>query len=189
MLMEARMAKDWEFWNGELPEDGVMTVDIPGATTKPSNPKDAIGVAKVSMSMVPSGPIMEAAMGMFEGSCKYGRHNYRAVGVRASVYYDAVFRHLTAWWEGEDIDPASNIHHIGKAIASLIVVRDSMMRGNWTDDRPPKMAPGWQEPFNTQARFLLDKYPAPEAPWTQDRVDAERAVSGVQEAFSAPPTE
>jgi hypothetical protein len=61
------------------------------------------------------------------------------------VYFDATLRHLFAWWEGEDLDPASGLHHIDKAIAGLFVVRDAMLRGMCTDDRPPPSEPGWVE--------------------------------------------
>jgi hypothetical protein len=79
----------------------------PAATDKPSNPKDMVGVKKVPFSVISAAVTAEVGVGMLEGASKYGRHNYRAVGVRASVYYDATMRHLTAWWEGEDVDPPS----------------------------------------------------------------------------------
>src|SRR5690349_5453933 len=66
---------------------------------KPSNPKDVIGIRKVPFSVLPTPVLWEAALGMMEGALKYGRHNYRAIGVRSSVYYDATQRHLTDWWE------------------------------------------------------------------------------------------
>ena len=81
---------------------------------KATNPKDAVGIKKVPLSTVSSKVIMEMGLGMLEGARKYGRHNYRVAGVRASVYYDACMRHLMAWWEGEDIDPDSGLHHIIK---------------------------------------------------------------------------
>lgn len=104
---------------------------------KPSNPKDVFGVLKAPMSTV-SAPVMaEIGVAMLEGAAKYGRHNYRAVGVRSSVYYDATMRHLMAWWEGEDTDPDSGMSHITKAITSLVVLRDAMIQGKAEDDRPP----------------------------------------------------
>lgn len=106
--------------------------------SKPSNPKDIVGTRKLAFSVLPWRVLVGVALGMLEGACKYGRHNYRAVGVRASVYFDAVVaRHLTSWWEGEDIDADSGLHHIDKAIAGLMVLRDSMLQGNFVDDRPP----------------------------------------------------
>lgn len=105
-------------------------------TTKDTNPKDAVGSLKVPMSVVSATVLAEVAVGMLEGACKYGRHNYRHSGVRASVYYDAAMRHLMAWWEGEDIDPDSGMPHIAKCITTLFVLRDAQQHGMCTDDRP-----------------------------------------------------
>jgi hypothetical protein len=135
--------------------------------TKPTNPKDLVGTNKVPMSCV-SGPVMaELALAMFEGSLKYGRHNYRAVGVRTSVYYDAIMRHMMQFWEGEDIDPDSGVSHVTKAIASLVVLRDCMLRGNWVDDRPPESRQGWAAEMNAKAKVLVEKYPDPKPPHTE----------------------
>lgn len=130
-------------------------------TEKPTNPKDAVGIKKVPMSVVPATVLAEVAVGMMEGALKYGRHNYRAIGVRASVYYDATMRHMMDWWEGEDIDPDSQLSHITKAITSLTVLRDSMIRENWVDDRPPRVASGWLAKLNERAAALIGKYPNP----------------------------
>lgn len=130
-------------------------------TGKPINPKDAVGIKKVPMSTIPANVLAEVAIGMMEGALKYGRHNYRSVGVRASVYYDATLRHLMDFWEGEYIDPDSGLSHVTKAIASLIVLRDSMIRENWVDDRPPRCEPGWIQELNAKAGALADKYPDP----------------------------
>ncbi len=134
---------------------------------KASNPKDAVGARKVPMSFVPSGVLQEVAVGMFEGGLKYGRHNYRAIGVRASVYYDAAMRHLMAYWEGEDIDPDSGLSHITKAITSLVVMRDAMLHGKFYDDRPPRPNEDMVyhvEVMNTACEELLAKYPDPVPP-------------------------
>jgi hypothetical protein len=136
-------------------------------STKPTNPKDACGVLKYPMSYIPGPPLAELAVAMAEGGHKYGKHNYRSIGVRASIYYDATMRHLMQWWEGEDIDADSGANHITKAIASLVVLRDAMMQGNCTDDRPIKAKPGWVEPLNAKTKALLEKYPDPVRSYTQ----------------------
>lgn len=128
---------------------------------KESNPKDAVGVKKSPFSTVPAPVVAELGLAMLEGALKYGRHNYRAVGVRGSVYYDAALRHLTQWWEGEDVDPDSGLPHVVKAMACLAVLRDSQMMGNWTDDRPPSHKDGWMKPLHDAAAALIDKYPTP----------------------------
>jgi hypothetical protein len=136
-------------------------------THKDTNPKDAIGVKKVPLSVVPMPVVMEAGLGMMEGGLKYGRHNYRVSGIRASVYFDATMRHMTDWWEGEDIDPASRLSHVTKAISSLFVLRDAMMNEMWVDDRPPRSKPGWMETMNRHAGELIDMFPEPAAAYTQ----------------------
>lgn len=147
----------------------------PGPDTgKPSNPKDAVGIKKVGLSVLPTRVMYEVALGMLEGALKYGRHNYRVIGVRASVYYDATKRHLDDWWEGEDIDPASQLSHITKAISSLTVLRDAMIGGNWVDDRPPRAAPGWIDEMNARAGALIDKYPTPVPAYTEAGEAAKR---------------
>lgn len=137
-------------------------------TTKPTNPKDALAINKAPLSTLPTGPIYEIALAMLEGARKYGRHNYRVMGVKASVYYDAAMGHITAWWEGEDIDPDSGIHHLGKAMACLAVIRDSMMMENWIDDRPPRY-PHAQELMrnNPIVGVILDKHPDCIDPYTE----------------------
>lgn len=133
---------------------------------KATNPKDAIGVLKVPFSVVPWRVIGEIALGLLEGALKYGRHNYRVSGVRASVYFDAAQRHMTDYWEGTDIDPVSGLHHITKALSSLIVLRDAMLNNMCTDDRPPRLAAGWIDELNAQAKVLIEKYPQPARAFT-----------------------
>lgn len=125
--------------------------------SKPSNPKDVLGVRKVPMSTIPANVIAEVGVAMLEGACKYGRSNYRAAGVRASVYYDATMRHLMAWWEGEDTDPDSGMSHITKAITSLVVLRDAMIQGMVTDDRPPQSAE-FLARLNALAGAIIDRH-------------------------------
>lgn len=127
-------------------------------TSKLSNPKDIIGTKKLSLSTLPMAVIAETAVAMTEGAAKYGRHNYRAIGVRASVYYDATMRHLLAWWdEGQDIDPDSGLHHVTKAITSLMVLRDAMIQGKAKDDRPPSST-AFMERLNEATADVLEKY-------------------------------
>lgn len=127
---------------------------------KLSNPKDAIGIRKFSMSTIPMQIVAEMSLGMLEGSCGYGRSNYRVCGARASVYFDAAMRHLMGWWEGQDIDPKSGLSHVTKALTSLAVLRDCMLNGNLTDDRPPEVSnQAWVDEFNRKAGEILDRFP------------------------------
>jgi hypothetical protein len=149
---------------------------IKAVEKKDTNPKDAVGIKKAPVSTVPSQVTLEVGLALLEGARKYGRHNYRIAGVRASVYYDAVVgRHLAAWWEGEDIDPDSGLSHITKAIAGLVVLRDSMFIGNWVDDRPPKLKSGWVAELNKKAAEIIEKYPDAKEPYTEKGLQNDNA--------------
>ena len=154
---------DWMFQ-----EPYVMVSQV---TEKLSNPKDSVGIKKVPLSTIPTQVIAEVGLAMLEGARKYGRSNYRVVGIKSSVYYDAAMRHLMAYWEGEDIDPDSGLSHITKAIATLFVMRDAMLNGKCDDDRPPQtINPNWISDLNRLAGDIVDKYP--------DAKPAHRQVGG-----------
>lgn len=139
---------------------GPITREDFGLASKDTNPKDGVGSRKVSLSNVPLPPLLELALAMQEGAIKYGRHNYRTAGVRESVYFDACVRHLFAWWEGENLDPDSNLPHITKAMACLVVLRDAQISGNSTDDRPKPSPVGWIATLNKlQEGLLYEKTP------------------------------
>ena len=132
-----------------------------GTVSKETNPKDAISTKKPRFySGLPANVTKEVSIGMMEGAMKYGRHNYRVTGVRASVYIDATIGHILDYWEGQDMDPESNLHHITKAIASLYVLRDSQMRNMCEDDRPPKSdVEGDKLRLQVVVDELFNKYP------------------------------
>ena len=137
---------------------------------KETNPKDLVGIKKAPLSTVSPVVLMELGVAMLEGARKYGRFNYRKSGVVASVYYDATIRHLLDWYDGEDIDPLSNLSHITKAIASLTVLRDAMINDKWIDDRPPPSPKHWLEDLNRKAAAVIEKFPDAVAPITHKEI-------------------
>lgn len=149
-------------------------IDTPKTTTttttkievpkKDGNPKTSVGSKKFSLSVMSSAVTAEIALGMLEGARKYGRHNWRDEGAMASIYWDAAMRHLIKWWEGEDIDPDSGLPHIVKAMASLYVLRDAMIHGNWVDDRPPALPEGWYNDLDRVAAEIIERYPEAREP-------------------------
>jgi len=134
---------------------------------KETNPKDGIGIKKVPFMLIPENVIAEVGLAFLEGARKYRSYNWRVAGVRASVYIDALRRHIGAWTQGEDIDFDSGLSHLVKAIACLIILRDSMIQGNWIDDRPPKNKDGWIQELNKKAKEIIEKYPEELEPYTQ----------------------
>ena len=123
------------------------------------NPKDVNANNKIPYSCVPSTVIAELAVAMLEGARKYGRHNYRVVNILSSIYTDAAKRHIDAYIEGEDIDEDSRLHHITKAIASLVVLRDAMIQNTLIDDRPPRSPKYWMELLNEKVEEIIKEHP------------------------------
>lgn len=120
-----------------------MTQPSERQTTKLSNPKDLIGSDKLPLHLWPSTATALGSIGMLNGMLKYGRSNFRAVGVRASIYYDAARRHLDAWFEGEECDPDDGVPHLAAALSCIAILVDADAAGKLTDDR--MMAGGYRE--------------------------------------------
>ncbi len=76
------------------------------------------------------------------GSIKYARMNYMR-GYDWSLSFDAMLRHLLAFWSGEDIDPESGLPHLGHACWHTLALLSFMRRGLGTDDRVTTL-PGLQ---------------------------------------------
>lgn len=108
-------------------------------TQKATNPKDLVGSDKLPMHLFPTTAIAMGVIAMLNGALKYGRSNFRAVGVRSSIYYDAARRHLDAWFEGEEVDQDDGVPHLAAALACIAIIIDSWAKGNLNDDR---MTPG-----------------------------------------------
>lgn len=104
-------------------------------TMKPTNPKDLIGSGKLPLHLWPTTATALGCLGLLDGMLKYGRSNFRAVGVRASIYVDAAKRHLDAWFEGEDNDPDSGLPHFAHALACVAILIEAVAAKNLTDDR------------------------------------------------------
>jgi hypothetical protein len=105
------------------------------SASDPANPKDSIAAGKIPLSLWSPVATALGALALLDGMLKYGRSNYRAVPVKASVYVDAAKRHLDAWFEGEEADPDSGLDHIGHALASLNIIVDARAAGTLLDDR------------------------------------------------------
>lgn len=109
--------------------------DDPATDLKPTNPKDALGSDKLPLHLWPTTATALGCLGLLDGALKYGRSNWRVMGVRASIYYDAARRHLDAWFEGEECDPDSRLHHLAHALACIAILVDAEAVGKLHDDR------------------------------------------------------
>jgi len=102
---------------------------------KNPNPKDSIGSSKIPMHLWPEAATVLGSLALLDGALKYGRSNFRASPVRASVYYDAAKRHLNAWFEGRSCDPDSGLPDLAHALACLAILVDAEAACTLIDDR------------------------------------------------------
>lgn len=111
------------------------------------NPKDIIGSTKLPLHLWPSTATAHGCLGLLDGLLKYGRSNFRAVGVKASIYISAILRHALAYAEGEDVDPDSGLHPLDHLLASTAILIEAIEMGNLTDDRCYPL-PNYREMIN-----------------------------------------
>jgi hypothetical protein len=128
-------------------------------SNKPSNPKDMIGSDKIPMHLWPTTATALGSLALLDGMLKYGRSNFRAVGIRASIYYDAMRRHLDAFWEGEDVDEDSGLPHEAHMLACIAIIIEARAQGNMTDDRAyPTKYREWMNDLTPHVRRLKEQY-------------------------------
>lgn len=106
--------------------------------TKDTNPKDAIGSTKLPMHLIPGSAKAYLAQAFLEGALKYGKYNWRVAGVRASIYLDAMERHLEKFKNGEWSDPVTHVPHLASVMACAAIILDADAVGKLNDDRPPQ---------------------------------------------------
>jgi hypothetical protein len=74
---------------------------------------------KPKMGQIPPYPLTLLAEVLTFGGKKYSYGNWLN-GMDWDRPYDALQRHLNAWWGGEELDPESKIHHLGHALCCLM---------------------------------------------------------------------
>lgn len=98
------------------------------------NPKDLIGSGKLPLHLWPTTATAMGCVAFLNGALKYGRSNWRKIGIRASIYVDACQRHLAAWFEGEECDE-EGVPHLASALACIAIIVDCEACGLLVDDR------------------------------------------------------
>ncbi len=103
------------------------------------NPKDLVGAKKAPLRFVPPSLAIAVAPIMELGAIKYNNGvpcNWRQYPIKAMVYLEAAQRHLSAYSDGEDLDPESGKPHLWHAAACIAILIDSGLIGTLIDDRP-----------------------------------------------------
>lgn len=101
-----------------------------------ANVKTAAAAGKPRMAAVPPIAIMALGAAMQTGADKYGYFNWRETSVTASVFYNAMVRHLEQWYSGEQHASDTGVHHLAHLMAGAAIILDAEMNEVFNDDRP-----------------------------------------------------
>lgn len=115
-----------------IPAGPAVKVSLPD-----TNPKSRVGITKPSMNAIPAAALLHLGAAMDDGKKKYGLFNWREHSVACSVYEDAIWRHLLAWRDGEDVARDSGRHHLAHVMACCAILLDAKETNNLIDDRGP----------------------------------------------------
>lgn len=91
---------------------------------------------KVKMGLLPPHALKGIAEVFTSGAVKYGDYNYMN-GTQWSRYYDALQRHLNAWYSGQELDEETGKSHLYHA-GCCIMILSEIQRTNVGEDNRPK---------------------------------------------------
>lgn len=100
-----------------------------------TNPKKQYGLASIPLNLWSPLASAYGALGLYNGSLKYGAGNFCNTPVEASIYIAAAMRHLSAWAAGEEFDPADGVPNLGGVLANIAILLESRAAGKLIDDR------------------------------------------------------
>ena len=123
---------------GKPVERAIASRTITDPNLKPTNPKDAIGCDKLPVHLWPTTASYMGCLALMDGALKYGRSNFRVVGVRISIYLDALQRHKDKYAAGQDTDADSGLPHLSHMLACVAIIVDAIAADKATDDREVK---------------------------------------------------
>ena len=89
---------------------------------------------KPRMDLLPTNPLVDIAKVLTHGASKYQPHNWRK-GIAYSRVYAALQRHLSAWNNGQDLDPESKENHLAHAGCCLMFLLEYTHSRPEFDDR------------------------------------------------------
>lgn len=93
------------------------------------------GAKDIRLHALPYEAVAELGRVYAYGEHKYDDYNFRK-GYRWSLSFDALCRHLYAFWNREDRDGESGFHHMAHATWHGLTLLFFSLTGRGTDDRP-----------------------------------------------------
>ena len=99
------------------------------------------GSKQAQLFDAPPEALLELAKVYGHGAEKYSHHNYRK-GYNWSLSYNALFRHLLASINGEDIDPESGLPHMAHSIWHCLTLTQFLLDKE-AGRHPPELDDRW----------------------------------------------
>jgi hypothetical protein len=98
------------------PSNGLLqfyppTPDAVGEVRKTSATGGQKGTKEARYSLIPTEPLKQLAILFGRGAKKYSERNWEK-GYEWDQSYDALLRHLNAWWGGENVDEETGVSHL-----------------------------------------------------------------------------
>lgn len=126
------MADPWDTPPPPPPND---TARLNGEVRVTSPTGGQKGQKRAQLGALDPGALRTVAEVAGYGTEKYDRYNFLK-GYDYSLSYDALQRHLMAFWSGENNDPESGLPHLGHAAWHCLALLAFVQRGVGADDRP-----------------------------------------------------
>lgn len=83
--------------------------------------------SKPRFSLIPIGTLNAVVRVLEFGATKYAENNWRTVPDARTRYFDAMHRHIDAWWQGEKKDSETGESHLAHAVCCALFLM-------WLDD-------------------------------------------------------
>ena len=74
---------------------------------------------KLRWSLIPEGTMQDMVEVLEFGAAKYAPNNWKHVPDATHRYYDAIMRHMDAWWRGERRDPETDRSHLAHVMCCV----------------------------------------------------------------------
>jgi hypothetical protein len=78
-------------------------------------------MGKLQWHLLPWRELADVVRVFMHGNTKYEPDSWKSVENKKEVYFDAVMRHLSEWWEGKDPDE-SGLSHLAHAAACILIL-------------------------------------------------------------------
>ena len=119
----------------KLPESHWMVNDAPAVVTQQkTEPGTKFDAGKPPMDLLSTEALIQTARVLEFGKAKYDSHNWRK-GMSWSRLLGAAMRHLTAFNNGEDLDPETGLSHLAHLSCCTMFLLEYLKTHKELDDR------------------------------------------------------